>query len=148
MLFFYALNKTNSLKEVFEMHLIKQTSESLVSRNIIYSGVMALLTFAVIIATFFPGIAKAQSNACWWQREEPNPSCNQVINPDYVEKKRELEQAWDVYQKSLQAERHFRSLGQNTTVIRRAIRINKKKVEELELELSKIPVYITNEEFK
>ena len=78
----------------------------------------------------------------WWQRENPIPASNQIINPDYLKKKRELEIAWDAYQKSIEAEAYFRSLGQNTSVLRKAVRASKREVDELTQELSRIPAYI------
>lgn len=88
----------------------------------------------------------AENGSRWWQREDPKGSTNQIVNPNYLKVKRELEKAWDIYQKDLEAEAHFRSLGQNTSVLREAVRSSKRKVAELEEELSHIQMYRTRPE--
>jgi len=85
----------------------------------------------------------AQGSSRWWQREILTPSTNQVINPSYLRKKRELEQAWDQLQRDMRAQEHFSKLGQDTSALHKAISSSRNKVRRLEYELSQIPSYIT-----
>ncbi len=82
--------------------------------------------------------------ARWWQRENLQPSSNQIINPSYVQKKRTLEQAWDSHKKNLQAEARFRSMGQNTGALRLAAKESNRVMNQLTHELETIRPYITN----
>ena len=85
----------------------------------------------------------ANEEARWWQRETLQPSTSQIINPRYVDKKRELEQAWDLRRESLQAESHFRSMGQKTNALRLAAKDVDRQIKQLKHELESIRPYIT-----
>lgn len=102
------------------------------------------LFFIGIVSSFLPP-AIAQEQGRWWQREDFAPSYNQVINPAYLSKKQELEQAWDQYQEHIRADKHFRSMGQRTPAIRGMIRETEEIIRQLEAELSQIPMYITRQ---
>jgi hypothetical protein len=102
------------------------------------------VAFAMVICGLLPVVpVGAQQHTRWWQREVPQPTENQVINPSYTAKRRELEQAWDQLQSDMKAQRHFRSLGQRTPGIDAAIASSRRQVNVLEHELSQISVYIT-----
>jgi len=87
------------------------------------------------------GVTIAQER--WWQREPPAPSQNQVLNPAYLAKRRQLEQAVDALQKDRQARTHFQSLNQKTPALDNAVKQALHSINQLEHRLSQIPMYIT-----
>lgn len=101
--------------------------------------ISSLLVTAFMLWSFTP---QSVAQDRWWQRELPAPSTNQIINQDYMSKRRELEQAWDQLQRDAQAQRHFQGLGQKTSSINAAISSSRNKVNRIEHELSQIPIYV------
>jgi hypothetical protein len=101
------------------------------------------LLFAVFVLWLWYFAPPCVAQERWWQREVPAPSTHQVINQNYMSKRRELEQAWDQLQRDAQAQRHFQGLGQKTPSINAAISGSRNKVNRLEYELSQIPMYVT-----
>lgn len=97
-----------------------------------------------IIFAFYQNVMGEDSR--WWQREKLKPSTNQIINPDYLSKKRELEIVWDQKNNALEAFRYFSSKGQNTSAIRKSVEDLEKQVQRLEQNLKHIPSYIVQKE--
>jgi hypothetical protein len=79
----------------------------------------------------------------WWQREELKPSTNQIINSDYLSKRRELEIVWDQKNNALKAFEYFSSKKQNISAIRESIADIEKQVQKLEMELKNISPYLS-----
>lgn len=91
----------------------------------------------------FSEIASSQNK--WWQREIPAPSANQMINPNYLSKKRELEKTFDDMNRMVRERNNSVRMG-HTKAVKAADEMLKfigKKMNILEHELSKIPMYIT-----
>ena len=90
---------------------------------------------------------KSNAQTCcedrWWQKEIPTPSYNQVINPNYLEKKRELLITCDDLCSSVRERNHIRDRGVSTKEIDEWIEYIAKKINKLEHELSQIPIYRT-----
>ena len=91
-----------------------------------------------------PGTARAflWSQGLWWQQEIPPPGPNQIINPDYLTKKQELNESWNQLNRqnntSRQLERwtfqnHVGDLSDNRA-------LNKSSL--LERELKETPMYV------
>jgi hypothetical protein len=80
----------------------------------------------------------------WWQREIPTPSANQIINPQYLSKRRELEIALD-HQKGLEERSKLKQPGtKEANEYGFMIAQIKVTIMTLEEDLSKIPIYIEN----
>jgi hypothetical protein len=83
----------------------------------------------------------------WWQREIPTPSANQMINPDYISKRRELEINLD--ELNGVKERH----GQQKLTREQQMQYDyilflyDSKITRLEEELKVLPMYIDNPKF-
>lgn len=82
----------------------------------------------------------------WWQREVPTPSANQKINPNYLNKKRELEQLLDEINSLTRKRNEYARQGQSNAVksADEMLQFMGKKMNTLEHELSSIPMYISN----
>lgn len=81
----------------------------------------------------------------WWQREIPAPSANQMINPNYLSRKREIEIQFDDINKFATQRNNYAKAGQTESVksADEMLQFMGKKMNTLEYELSKIPMYIT-----
>ena len=102
-------------------------------------GIIGLLLTSVIVS----GQATHPCKNKWWQREIPQPSYNQYINPKYVEKKRELEIYCDEYNELIEVITHYIKMGQKPTALIEALEYKEKRIKYLEHELKSIPMYIT-----
>jgi len=82
----------------------------------------------------------------WWQREIPAPSANQMINPNYLSKKRELEQTLDRMNSLAKERNNYANAGQTDAVknANEMLQFMGKKMNTLEYELSKISMYLSN----
>jgi len=96
----------------------------------------------IIMAITFLYSCAIGENLRWWQREDLKPSTNQIINPDYITKKRELEIRWDERSKAIEAIEYFASKNQNTSAIKNGLKDIEKEIEKLELVLKDISPYI------
>lgn len=102
----------------------------------------------ILILSFF-----ISENLCsqdrWWQREIPAPSSNQMINPNYLSKKRDLEQTLDKMNSLARDRNKYASAGQ-TDAVKSAdemLQFMGEKMNTLEYELSKISMYVINPNF-
>jgi len=84
------------------------------------------------------------SQSKWWQREIPAPSANQIINPNYSSKRRDLEKTSDDINEMYRLKQQKQRIGQSTRAEDDYLQHLGKKMNTLEYELSKIPLYITN----
>ncbi len=78
----------------------------------------------------------------WWQQEIPPPGPNQIINPDYLNTRKELAQTWDQLRRQNNASnQHYRWTNRGFS---RAIFDNRALSEatRLERELTKTPMYV------
>lgn len=102
--------------------------------------------YTICTLAFIVQICPAQ-DCCtnkWWQKEVATPSYNQIVNPTYLSKKREIEIACDDLREDLKSVAYYRSLGQNPSSIVESAKYIERKIRTLEYELSKIPMYISN----
>ena len=102
------------------------------------------LTGLFLITSIFVSVNLFGQNR-WWQREIPTPSANQIINPDYLAKKRELEKTIDELNSLARRRNNYARAGQ-TQAVKSAdemLQFIGKKMNKMEYELSKIPMYIT-----
>lgn len=105
-------------------------------KNIWIISILILITISIIDAQLV--------RDRWWQREEPTPSFNQVINPEYLDIKRELEIVWDDLQLQMKQYHEIQRLGHDTRPLKRYIKeVTEKNLFELEHKLSQIPMYLT-----
>ena len=96
-----------------------------------------------------PGSAQALRWQDWWkqglerQQETPPPADpNQVINPEYLKKKQELEEAWNqLYRQNHMSRQYDRWTRRSQNKVLSDNRARKKTML-LERELAKTPVYI------
>ena len=103
-----------------------------------------ILKFTFVIIILFGFIENSNCQTKWWQREIATPSANQIINPNYLSKKRELEKTLDDINSMYRQKQQQQRLGHSTKAADEYLQHLGKKMNTLEYELSKIPVYITN----
>lgn len=99
--------------------------------------------FTILLLTLAFCVNAWGEDSRWWQREELKPSENQIINPDYLSKLRNLEIVWDQKTTAKKAIEYFSSKGQNISAIRGSMRDIDKQLENLERELKSISPYIS-----
>lgn len=82
----------------------------------------------------------------WWQGEIPKPSSNQMVNQNYLTKKRELVKTLDELSNLARQRNDYVKAGQFQSVkfADEMLQFMGKKLNILENELSKIPIYVTN----
>lgn len=77
-----------------------------------------------------------------WQQEIPSPGPNQIINPEYLKKKQELNDSWNQLQRqNSMARQHARWTRESPSKSRSDSRALHKTIS-LESELKKIPMYL------
>lgn len=101
-----------------------------------------ILTLILVLGFIFHSESVFSQNK-WWQREIPTPSENQMVNPNYLEKKRELEKTLDDINEMYEQKQRQQFLGHSTKAADEYLQHLGKKMNTLEYELSKIPMYIT-----
>ena len=103
-----------------------------------------ILKFTFVIIILFGFIENSNCQTKWWQREIATPSANQIINPNYLSKKRELEKTLDDINSMYRQKQQQQRLGHSTKAADEYLQHLGKKMNTFEYKLSKIPVYITN----
>ena len=78
----------------------------------------------------------------WWQQEIPTPGPCQTINPDYVNKRNELAQAWNQLHRQNNLSNQARRWTRRTYPTRKSDERALKKIHRFEKELKKTPMYV------
>ncbi len=78
----------------------------------------------------------------WWQQEIPTPNPCQTINPDYVNKRNELTQAWNQLHRQNNLSKQSRRWTQRTYPKYKNDKRTLKKLRRFEQELKKTPMYL------
>jgi outer membrane protein OmpA-like peptidoglycan-associated protein len=81
-------------------------------------------------------------NQFWWQQEIPSPGPCQTINPDYVNKRNELTQAWNQLHRQNNMSKQQRRWTYRTYPKNKSDNRALKKLRRLEQELKKTPLYL------
>jgi hypothetical protein len=78
----------------------------------------------------------------WWQREIPSPSYNQIVNPEYINIKRDLERSLDEQNGLRERSKRFSPGSREEGEYKRMIGMYEGKIWDLEDKLAKTPMYI------
>jgi len=78
----------------------------------------------------------------WWQQEIPTPGPCQTINPDYVNKRNELAQAWNQLHRQNNVSKQTRRWTRKTYPTRKSDHRALKKLRRFEQELKKTPMHL------
>jgi hypothetical protein len=106
----------------------------------IHLGIIFFIISSFISQTTF-------SQARWWQREIPAPSYNQIINPDYLSVKRDLERTLDDKNGLIERSKKYSPGSREEGEYKRMIGMSEGRIWDLEDKLSKTPMYIDNPNF-
>jgi hypothetical protein len=110
----------------------------------IKTSIKWIFFFAILNGSFL--YVKCQDR--WWQREIPSPSYNQIINPEYLSIKRDLERTLDEQNGLKKRSRQYSSGSNEEREYKRMIGMYEGKMWDLERKLSNTPMYINNPNFK
>jgi|GEM_PF-2626549 len=99
----------------------------------------ALLLFAVTLP------AEEKKDPWWWQEEIGPPPEGQIINPDYIDKRDELERFWSQTSRDRGLTRQYWQWTNRVNVKSNSTQRAAVTAARLERELSEIPVYVPAE---
>jgi hypothetical protein len=106
----------------------------------IHLGIIFLIISSLTSQTTF-------SQSRWWQREIPAPSYNQIINPEYLSVKRDLERTLDDKNGLIERSKKYSPGSKEGGEYKRMIGMSEGRIWDLEDKLSRTPMYINNSNF-